>query len=89
LYDMLGNVWEHISDYGRESPDYEFSGNRRVNPVIEKPSKLRLLHGGSIHHPAESARSAFRDCCYDEHTNFEDFGFRVVMEIKEKVNLSP
>jgi formylglycine-generating enzyme required for sulfatase activity len=89
LYDMHGNVWEHISDYGRESPDYEFSGNRRVDPVIEKPSKLRLLRGGSIHHPVESARSAFRDCRYDEHTKFEDFGFRVVMEIKEKVNLSP
>jgi len=78
LFDILGNVWEWVSDwydskYYRKGP--------AVDPEGPSKGKYRVLRGGSCVEPPRSVRVSRRNW-YGPETRNDYWGFRCVREAK-------
>jgi formylglycine-generating enzyme required for sulfatase activity len=75
IYDMLGNVWEWVADYYNEK--------LFADPIPPAKGKQHVLKGASFTGDVKNAT-------YMTHAagpgNGFDVGFRIVMEIKKKIN---
>lgn len=78
LYDMLGNVWEHVED--AYHPDYEEAPADGSAWIINGDSSRRVVRGGSFSYSARDNRSAVR-CDHDSATPDRQHGFRVARDL--------
>ena len=79
LHDMLGNVWEWVEDcYAASYDGAPTDGSARATPRCER----RVLRGGAWNAPAEQVRATMRGR-NPVGQRGEDFGFRVVREIRD------
>jgi formylglycine-generating enzyme required for sulfatase activity len=78
LYDMLGNVWERVSDWYGEK---YYAESPRTDPSGPSSSEYRVLRGGSWGNKARNACASLRDS--DGPTvRFDTFGFRCAGELR-------
>jgi formylglycine-generating enzyme required for sulfatase activity/serine/threonine protein kinase len=76
LYDVHGNVWEHVLDsYG------SYPTGMSKDPLIENGTGVRVCRGGCFYYGAEFARSARRNGNHS-HERHCNVGFRVVLSPK-------
>lgn len=79
LHDMVGNVWEWVSDaYDAYDPD-TYRTSPQVDPQGPAQGKLRVRRGGSWHTWALYARCGFRNINTPE-SRYPLLGFRLVRE---------
>ena len=78
LYDILGNVWEHVEDpYHDSYLDAPTDGSAWLRNA--DPSR-RVVRGGSFSYGPKDTRSAVR-CDHDVATPDRQHGFRVAFTI--------
>jgi formylglycine-generating enzyme required for sulfatase activity len=83
LYDMHGNVAEWCLDR------YDaYSMNSTIDPRGPEAGKNRVIRGGSIAQAPEACRSAARGARREAERRM-DTGFRVVLEVENKVSGAP
>lgn len=76
VYDMMGNVWEWVSDW--YAPDtYTQAG--RTDPMGPDQGTSRVRRGGSYHCPLHLTRPGYRSA-NSPATRFDVLGFRVIAE---------
>ncbi len=76
FYDMIGNVWEWVSDwYG--SDYYASCENGATNPTGPAESEFGVARGGSWDHVDKNCRASFRENHFMPDPRITDFGFRV------------
>ena len=57
LYDMMGNVWEWVSDWYGEK---YYTNSPRINPTGPNSGSSRVLRGGGWRYYPDAVRSAYR-----------------------------
>jgi formylglycine-generating enzyme required for sulfatase activity len=73
LFDMHGNVWEWVHDWGED-----FTGEAAVDPAGPDSGQSRVLRGGSFSLHEVACRSAHR--AYGQpDAEVDTIGFRVCM----------
>jgi formylglycine-generating enzyme required for sulfatase activity len=78
LYDMLGNVWEHVEDpYHDGYREAPADGSAWLS---DADLSRRVVRGGSFSYGARDNRAAVR-CDHDVSTADRQHGFRVVLPI--------
>lgn len=85
LYDMLGNVWESVSDW---YADNQYSASETTDPIGTNAGSHRVKRGGSWLYPAKVFRLSSRSWSDSENYVSNDYGFRVVV-LQAKVKLQP
>ena len=80
LRDMHGNAAEWTLSTYQPYPFVNTDGRNR----LDQPASRRVLRGGSYYDRPHRARSAFR-LAYPEWQRVYNAGFRVVMEVPEKI----
>jgi len=70
LYDMLGNAWEYVEDWGGD-----YSAGAVVNPTGASTGVFRVFRGGSVTDGAGAQRSSFR--AISPMCSVGNVGFRV------------
>jgi len=73
LYDMLGNIWEHVEDVWHDN--YVGAPNDGGAWTVGDPTQ-RVVRGGSFSYPAKDNRAAVR-CKHGKKTPDIHHGFRV------------
>ena len=76
FYDMLGNVWEWVSDYYGATP----GGDMLMDPTGPDRGTERVAKGGGWANRPDEVRAAFR-FSDDPSFRFAGMGFRVLLEI--------
>lgn len=79
LYDLLGNVWEWVSDWYGEN---YYSESPRTDPTGPTSGSVRVRRGGSWHTWALYARSAFRNWNTPQ-TRYTLLGMRLLLETED------
>jgi formylglycine-generating enzyme required for sulfatase activity len=72
LYDVLGNVWEWVSDW-----DANYQAGSQNDPAGPASGKQRVLRGGSWYNYARNARASLRNGVEPEYRN-DNIGLRCV-----------
>ena len=79
LYDILGNVWEWVSDWYQ----FDYYGNSPANnPPGPNQGERKVLRGGSFRHDWSFLRISRRNYDVDPAYTHFSVGFRCVIEVK-------
>jgi len=80
LYDMVGNLWEWVSD-SFEQDYYKVSPS--IDPTGGETTVRKSMRGGSYHCTPERVRVAIRGS-YVQHRSLSTLGFRLAADRKSK-----
>ena len=79
IYDMGGNVWEWVSDW--YSPNY-YMKELMYNPRGPSTGVMKVRRGGAWSDSVKAMAVGYRDWSYPFSRNFNDIGFRCVINLK-------
>ncbi len=79
IYDMGGNIWEWVSDW--YSPGY-YMKELMDNPRGPASGIMKVRRGGAWSDSVKAMAVGYRDWSYPFSRNFNDIGFRCVINLK-------
>ncbi len=79
IYDMAGNMWEWVADW--YSPNY-YLKELMYNPRGPRSGVMKVRRGGAWSDSVKAMSVGYRDWSYPFSRNFNDIGFRCVLNLK-------